>query len=287
MAIATKMSSSVQLFHCSIRQPWLSFAPRILPRFGRNIIWEKTFPDLKKPPKLIISCGRRMAAVGKFYKRKTKAKHIQILNPGDNPKKYDVLICPEHDRLTASNIISTKGSLHAITEKYLYTVKNSSENKFLQPEKIICLMLGNPARNFFETLVKLHNNIRENFPGFSLIICASRRTPKKHHDRIRQVFSEAHLIWFNEQDGKNPYLNLLASAHVFLVTADSINMMSETCATNKPVVALAKEFVSPKHQAFIQSLDFRLSTLNQLNTNDQPLTTVQSVVDQLNFLLSH
>ena len=96
-ALADSICQSTHIYHCGLRQPWLSFAPRILPGFGKNIIWKNSSkPDIKNLPDIIITTGRRMAAIGKHFKRKYHLKHVQILNPKDSPKNYDVLICPEH-----------------------------------------------------------------------------------------------------------------------------------------------------------------------------------------------
>ena len=107
-ALADSICQSTHIYHCGLRQPWLSFAPRILPGFGKNIIWKNSSkPDIKNLPDIIITTGRRMAAIGKHFKRKYHLKHVQILNPKDSPKNYDVLICPEHDNVTAKNVVLT------------------------------------------------------------------------------------------------------------------------------------------------------------------------------------
>ncbi|MCF6319696.1 MAG: mitochondrial fission ELM1 family protein [Proteobacteria bacterium] len=276
-ALASKLSDCVTLFHCTIRQPWLSFAPRILPRFGKNIIWEKQQPGTSQQPDVIITCGRRMAAVGKYYKRQLNCKHIQILNPGGNPGKYDVLICPEHDKIEGKNIIKTQGSLHSISLKSLKTVKCHSPTS----NKTISILLGNPSDGFFNNLNILREKIQLYFPNHQIMLCASRRTPSKHYSSIKTAFSKAKLIWLNEEDGENPYFQLLACSDIIIVTADSINMLSEVCATEVPVIVIGKNDVSPKHKRFIDSMEYRLSTFENLKPINQPLNTLEVLVQEI------
>lgn len=276
VALANKLSDNITLFHCTIRQPWLSFAPRILPRFGKNIIWEKTKPDVSQPPKAIITCGRRMAAIAKYYKRQLNCKHIQILNPGDDPKKYDLLICPEHDGIEGENIITTKGSLHEISLISLAKIKCSDKT-----DNTVALFLGNPGELFFKTLDQLALDIKKYFPTHKIIICGSRRTPKKYHDQINESFNQAKLVWLSEKDGENPYMNLLACSQVLIVSADSINMVSEACATDKPVIVVGQEKISPKHNRFLASLKNRLSKFSKVNTNNSPLVEMHKITKRI------
>jgi len=282
-ALASKLSNKIQVHHCTLRQPWLSFAPRILPRFGKNIIWKNKQPDPSQIPDAIITCGRRMAAIGKYYKRQFNCKHIQILNPGDSPRRYDALICPEHDRISGKNTVTSKGSLHNISNDFLAKIKcpdNISVDK-----NIVCLLLGNPANDFFKELGKLAKQISQNFPNHYLMICGSRRTPKKYYSNIKNTFSQAHSIWLTESDGRNPYQALLAYSDVILVTADSINMVSESCVTNNCVIAIGQNHISPKHQRFIASIKDRLSNFDNQKEMNEPLETLNDVVKKVKELL--
>ncbi len=275
-ALANRLSNNVKLFHCAIRQPWLSFTPRILPRFGRNIIWKNDKPSISMPPSIIITCGRRMAAIGKYYKRQLKTKHIQILNPGDNLNKYDLVICPEHDGISGNNVITTKGSLHTISITSLAKIKCSAPTN-----KNIAIFMGNPGTKFFNNLDKLVIKIKNTYPNHIISICGSRRTPKNQAKNIRQSFKSANLVWLTEQDGENPYLKLLACSEVIIVTADSVNMLSEACATDKTVVAIGQDYVSKKHTRFLSSVENRLTDFSQQTEKTQPLKVMTDVVTQV------
>ena len=287
LALASVLAKNITSFHCAIRQPWLSFTPRILPRFGKNIIWKKQKPDLNQSPDAIITCGRRMAAIGKYYKRLTKSKHVQILNPGDDPEKYDVVVCPEHDALTGGNVVQSKGSLHNISASSLSRDKLTCQNSHnIYKNKVVSILLGNPNKTFFKKLNMLSTKIAHHFPKHGLIVCGSRRTPKKYYSKIKRCFSHAQLVWL-DGNSENPYKCLLACSDVFIVTADSINMVSEACATNKPVIAIAQERISPKHKRFIESIDTRLSGFDNNRRTFKPMEALSDVSPQvLNLLIS-
>lgn len=278
LTLANSLSRFVECYHCSIRQPWLSFAPRILPHFGRNIIWKNKQPDINTAAEVIITCGRRMAAVGKYFKRTTSAKHIHILNPGDSTRKYDMVIAPDHDRVTGKNVINCIGSLHNISIEEL---KNYDCGISSTPS--VTLFLGNPSDNFFSKINDTAGLIQSELSEYELNICGSRRTPEKFHQLIKDSFTNAKSIWLSEKDGENPYLKHLACSSLFIVTADSINMVSETCATDKTVIVTGQKYVSPKHKRFIQSLGDRISDFSAAKQvkKIQPLNTLQQVVDRV------
>ncbi|VAW38063.1 hypothetical protein MNBD_GAMMA01-1874 [hydrothermal vent metagenome] len=286
LALAAKITNCVTIFHCGIRQPWLSFAPRVLPRFGKNIIWKQQKPDINNAPDIIITCGRRMAAVGKYYTRQTGCKHVQILNPGDSLKKYDVLVCPEHDNLTAANVIASKGSLHNISISSLTQTKTHCPNYF-KASKIVSLLLGNPAKSFFKDLDKISTKINQHFPAHKLIVCGSRRTPERYYSTIKQSFPSAKLVWLTDDDGNNPYKCLLACSDVLIISADSINMVSEACATDKTVIAIGQQHISPKHQKFINSVNSRLSTYSNYQKVNQPLVVLSEVASKVVHMLKN
>lgn len=285
LALAKSIKEPYRIFHCGIRQPWLSFAPRILPRFACNILWYGHQVDLRDPPALIITCGRRMAAIGKYYKRQCACKHVQILNPGDKASNYDILIVPEHDGIKASNVINIKGSLHEISSSYLQQVRKKHPG-FSQSKPMIGLLIGNPSKNFIEQLSALNKKIQKHYSEHALMVCGSRRTSKELQHTIRKQFKHAKMLWFSDEDGQNPYQKLLAFGTVFFVTADSINMVSETCATNKKVVVLDSEYVSLKHQKFIHSLGSRIAGIADESRQIKALNSLEHVSTNVLSLLS-
>ena len=73
--------------------------------------------------------------------------------------------------------------------------------------------------------------------GGSLAVTTSRRTETESAKILRERLKAVPLFFWDDIDQmeENPYLGILATADVIVVTSDSRSMISEACATGKPV----------------------------------------------------
>ena len=62
------------------------------------------------------------------------------------------------------------------------------------------------------------------------------------------------MVWSGPGDGANPYPGLLACADRIVCTADSVNMLSEACATHLPVFVAGIDQVRGRPRRFVDSL---------------------------------
>jgi mitochondrial fission protein ELM1 len=62
------------------------------------------------------------------------------------------------------------------------------------------------------------------------------------------------MFWAGPEDGDNPYAGILAWADRIVVTPDSVNMISEACASGKPVHAFATRPIIGKLGEFHRGL---------------------------------
>ena len=90
--------------------------------------------------------------------------------------------------------------------------------------------------------------------GASFLITTSRRT---HHRLLAAALSATsaspRIIW--DGHGPNPYPHFLAAADILIVTADSVNMTGEACATGRPVYVFTPTGGSPKFARFHAALN--------------------------------
>src|SRR6185295_18216434 len=70
--------------------------------------------------------------------------------------------------------------------------------------------------------------------GGALAITPSRRTGEKNEKSLREHLQSVPLFFWDGAE-ENPYFGLLALADAIVVTSDSVSMVSEACATGKPV----------------------------------------------------
>ena len=225
---------------------WKFIPPSLTPR--SNI----SFKELEIPDfDLIISCGRKSVIPSIYLKQKSKNKiyNIHIQDPKINFKFFDFIIAPEHDEISGSNVISTKGAIHYLSNSEI--ADNSEYLKTLikkDNRKIFSLILGGPTKyyeyselnmkNIFDTLLNLNQN-----EDFQLVVIPSMRTPKSTIQFAKEYFGENHTVI--EQIDKKAYLSALALSDFIIVTCDSSSMISEAALTGKPIYVAN---IPPKRQ---------------------------------------
>jgi len=87
--------------------------------------------------------------------------------------------------------------------------------------------------------------------GAGLMVTPSRRTPASMLARLREALPSG-FVW--NGSGTNPYVEILALANAFVVTADSVNMVGEAVATGRPVHLFVPAGLPNKAKAFLAGL---------------------------------
>jgi len=279
-----------------IKQVDLSFPWSILPpSLSKNPIDALTQNSscLQAPwPDLIIASGRRSALVSSAIRTLTheKTKLIQLLDPRVSPDKFDLIITPEHDRKMGKNILTTKGVLHRITPTKLISEAERFKNLASHlPHPIISVLIGGSNSCYkltpksMKTLgLMLQQASQELNAG--ILVTYSRRTPQE----CRQAFEETTKnlpikIW--DEAGENPYFGLLGLADYLVVTCDSISMISEACASGKPVYTFMLGKGSRKFERFhtlFQTSGYTRPFEGKLEPfNVSPLNEMQTISDQV------
>ena len=241
-------------FPWSILPPHLWLKPLLAPGLGGD--------ELKPPwPNVLISTGRQTVAPALAIKKANLGKTfcIQIQNPAIWHNHFDILVVPAHDGINRENAIVTVGAPNHITEEKLLQASLKLRNtiNFL-PRPLIAVLVGgsnkhyrmtnSSARSLAEKLLVLSTK-----NGAGLALTFSRRTDPETEDTLRTILSESRS-WFWDGKGENPYLGLLGLADAFVVTADSVSMVSEACSTGKPVYIAPLEGGSKKFEHFHENL---------------------------------
>jgi mitochondrial fission protein ELM1 len=91
--------------------------------------------------------------------------------------------------------------------------------------------------------------------GGSVLATTSRRTGPEATEAIGAGLGRVlHQLYRWGEPGENPYTGFLALADAIVVTADSIGMLSEACATAAPVFVAAPELAGPRQKRLIAGL---------------------------------
>ena len=256
LAEALGWSYDEKIVHPAMLAKWS--APR-LPWLTKQPFGESFAEAMKNPPKYVIGCGRQAALATRMMKQ-VGSFAIQILDPQIPSHHWDVVIAPSHDRLQGSNVITCIGSLHDVNPASLqaWRARASALQTTSSPRTLV--LIGGPSgmATFNEGLMEVmfsHLEYTLAREGGSLIICGSRRTPKLFAKKIRHRFSESNFpVWFDESDGDNIYASALACADRIVLTPDSVNMISEACATHVPVYVAQPERAKGRMKYFIGHL---------------------------------
>ena len=217
---------------------WL--APRMLSNAAAGFGEDFAAALRHQPPSLAIGCGRQ-AALATRYARAAGATAVQILDPRIDTRHWDWVIAPEHDGLVGDNVLTLCGSLHPVDGAWLQRARARFPAMGSLPGPRTAVLLGGPTRavrfdrSAFEVMMaKLEYWLARD--GGSLLICGSRRTTREVRALARARYAaDPGIVWMDEAAGENPYAGVLAWADRIVASPDSVNMVSEACATSVPV----------------------------------------------------
>lgn len=241
------------------RQPWKWFAPRRVPGAWWSLgpVFAQAMQE--QPPALAIGCGRQAALATRLL-RDRGATAIQILDPRIATVHWNWVIAPEHDRLMGANVITLSGSLNVVDDAWLAEARSRFATFGLLPGPRTALLLGGDSahmrwdRSSFESLAARLDAVLER-DGGSLLATASRRTPEEIRTLLhRRYAGRPGVVWRDDSDGQNPYPGLLAWADRIVCSPDSVNMLSEACATRVPVHVFDPDRVTGRPRRFLDDL---------------------------------
>lgn len=240
------------------RAPWRWLAPRTLP--GSIGGFGDLFASLAaQPPALAIGCGRQAAAALRVLKARG-SQVVQILDPRISARHWDLVVVPEHDRLRGGNVLTLLGSLNPVDDAWLAVGRSAFAGFATLPGPRTALLVGGPTPlapwdeaamlQVFDAVV---GQLRAE--GGSLLATTSRRTPPALAEALRARCADLpHVIWGDGGDGVNPYAGLLGWADRVVVSPDSVNLLSEACATRLPVAVALPGVAQGRLQRFQHGL---------------------------------
>lgn len=257
-AVAAETGATIATSMLAPRWPWCWLAPRRLPGSARAF-GDAFAQALDTPPRLAIGCGRQAALATRLL-RARGTRVVQILDPRIDPAHWDLVVTPAHDNLTGANVIHTLGSLHPVDDVWLARARDDFAAFAGLPRPRTAVLLGGRSaharfdRMAFEVLAsKLEAALARD--GGSVLLTTSRRTPRELRDVLRHRYDETPgIVWRGDGDGRNPYPGLLAWADRIVCSPDSVNMISEACATRAPVFVFDPGRVRGRPRRFLDAL---------------------------------
>ena len=214
---------------------WKLFPPKITP--VQDFVFKN---KINNQFDIVISCGRKSVVPSIYLKQKYKNKiiNIHIQEPKVSLKNFDFIVAPEHDALMGTNVLTSKGAIHYLTNIEIDKSESYLRGKTDSKKNIVSLIVGGPTKHYnYESKIvdeifkKIENNFINN--NYQLIVIPSMRTPQRIIDKAKNFFGNKQIIIPNVD--KKAYLSALKISDYIIVTCDSTSMISEAAITGKPI----------------------------------------------------
>ena len=213
-------------------------------------------------PDLLLACGRKSIGLALAVRKASGGRcfTVYVQDPRLDPARFDLVIAPRHDRVRGANVVLTRGAPSRVTAAALAAAADRFAPLLKPlPRPLVAVVLGGRSRRHRfapPEAARLGRRLSTLCleTGGSLAVTASRRTPADSLGAFAAALEACpHQLY--DGRGENPYLGLLAQAQAIVVTADSVNMISDACSTGHPVlVARLDERSSPRLARFLSGL---------------------------------
>jgi len=284
-----------------LHSPWKQLSPFL--RHGLAYAHSDKGDPIAPPwPDLLIATGRASIPASLYARRASRAEGgrgtftVQLQNPVIDPSRFDLVVVPRHDGLTAPNVMTTRGALHRVSPEMLKLegAKFASQIAHLPLPRIAVLIGG--SNSIYQLTPREMEPLAWQLAelpkalGGSLMVTPSRRTGEYNLAILQKALKDVPAYVWNGQ-GDNPYYGMLALADFIIVTCDSVNMASEACTTGKPVYVIDLPGGSDKFRRFHQSLrddGLARAFADKLEAYSYPpLNDVQLVADRIREMMKH
>jgi mitochondrial fission protein ELM1 len=213
----------------------------------RGIDVERSSSLVPPWPDLVLSAGMRNEPVCRWIRQQARG-HTVIVNigrPWAALSEFDLVITTPQYRLPRQpNVLHNLLTLHRVTGERLDNAARRWQPRFAQlalPRPYIAVIMGGNSGPYTlgpKAVARLADQAgaMARQQGGSLLITSSARTPPAAaHELGRRISVPMHFYHWRPDDKDNPSYAYLALADAFIVTAESISMLSEASATGKPV----------------------------------------------------
>ena len=196
-------------------------------------------------PDLVISSGVRNEPVCRWIRAHSggRTRYVHVGRPWGPLVSFDLVITtPQYRVAPHANVLNNTLTLHSVTPEQLGAAREQWADTFAHlPRPRIAVVAGGDSGPFSlgplaaSRLARQASMLaRQN--GGSLLVSTSSRTSEEAMAALQAGIDVPNYFYrWQAADPANPYLGILAVADRLVVTGDSIAMLSEACATGRPV----------------------------------------------------
>jgi mitochondrial fission protein ELM1 len=194
-------------------------------------------------PDLVITAGRRNEPVARWIRERSPATRlVHVGRPWSPLASFDLIVTtPQYFLPDLPNILHNHLPLHGVNRASLAQAAQAWRDRLVAlPRPWTALLVGGDSGPFVFTpskgrrLGRLSNELVRG--GGSLLVSNSARTPTAAFAALeRQISVPAYIHHWQPAQSDNPYLAYLALADRFVVTGESMSMLTEAAYTGKPL----------------------------------------------------
>ncbi|HZC14458.1 MAG TPA: ELM1/GtrOC1 family putative glycosyltransferase, partial [Thermoleophilaceae bacterium] len=200
-------------------------------------------------PDLIIFAFRANENIARWIRRQSggRSRYVLVGRPWSPHDEFDLIVTtPQLRQPARPNILHNRLPLHRVTPQRLAEAAAVLEPRLAHlPRPYISVLVGGGSGPYVFDRRAAARLGREasamaRRTGGSLLVTTSARTPRAAADALWDAIEDvpAHTYRWSPGDPDNPYFGFVAVADRHIVTGESISMITEACATGKPVYML-------------------------------------------------
>jgi uncharacterized protein len=269
LALAERLGWPFEIKHLVYR-PTELLSNLLAPLTLLGIVRRRSSPLAPPWPDLIISAGRRNEPPCRWIQRRAdkRIRLVHVGRPWALIENFDLVVTTPQYRLPRrANVLHNTTPLQRIADQRLQEAAAHWAPRLAHlPRPYTAVIVGGNAGPYVldgeaATLLGRAASAFARRHGGSLLISTSARTPQNAIGPLEAALDcPAELFRWTPDAAENPYLGYLALADSIVVTCESMSMLTEACATLKPVYMFDLHTGPENRWGLLESLIGRVDT---------------------------
>lgn len=216
-------------------------------------------------PDLVISIGRRSVPVMRWIRKQSggRTKLVTLGRPRAPLWLFNLVISTPQYRLPdRPNVVHIPVPLHRITDERLEEARRVWVPRLEHlPRPRFAVLVGGRASSYrFDAataadLGRCASKLAKDSGGSLLVSTSSRTELEAREALFAAIDAPSYLYTWKPGDPENPYFGFLADADAFIVTGESISMLTESLSTGRPVQIYSFPFRRKPYALFKERLN--------------------------------
>jgi len=240
-AVCERLPWPVETKRLSFRRFFRRGKPFFLPSLyhidrGRSDSLAPPWPDV------ILTIGRRPAMAAAWIRARSGGRTRVVLfgRPRSDASRFALIVAAAQFQVpSAPNVVHTTLPLMRIDHDRIAAARTEWQNTLADlPRPLIAVLVGGATRPYTfdvgaaRALMEVAGRYAS---GGTLFVTTSRRTSAAATAALRESLPVGAHLWQWGDASPNPYLGLLAHADGFVVTGDSMSMITEVVRLRRPL----------------------------------------------------